>query len=50
LRAPIDRKLAILAGHDKDFKPARTVKERIYTTPYPHIDEKPAARKNYKDD
>ena len=24
------------------------VKERLYTTPFPHIDEPPAAKKNYR--
>jgi hypothetical protein len=38
------------AGHDKAFKPARMVKERLYTTPWPHIDEKPAEKKNYREE
>jgi len=49
MRGGIDRTLALKAGHDKDFKPARMVREKIYVTSYPHIDEKPHPRKDYKD-
>jgi hypothetical protein len=49
MRAPINRELAVKAGHDKDFKPARRVKERLYTTSFAHIDEKPHPRKDYRD-
>ena len=37
------------AGHDKDFRPAKVVKERIYTASFEHIDEAPPKRKDYKD-
>ena len=50
MRAPIDRELAVKAGHDKDFKPARRVKERLYTTSFAHIDEKPLEKKDYRGD
>ena len=30
MRAPINREIATKAGHDKDFKPARMVKEKLY--------------------
>ena len=49
MRPPINRDLAAKAGHDKDFKPARMVREKLYQTSYPHIDEKPPAQKSYKD-
>ena len=49
MRAPINREIAAKAGHDKDFKPARMVNERLYKTSWPHIDEKPPARTDYRD-
>jgi len=49
MRAPLNRDVAVKAGHDKDFKPARRVKERLYTTSFAHIDEKPHSRKDYRD-
>ena len=49
MRNPINREIATKAGHDKDFKPARKVKERLYTTSFAHIDEKPHAKTDYRD-
>ena len=48
LRAPINRELATKAGHDKDFKPARMVREKLYVSTYLHIDEKPHAKKDFR--
>ena len=38
------------AGHDKNFKPARHFRSDIHKTPYEHIDEPPAKKKNYRDE
>ena len=48
LKSAVDRDVWTKAGHDKNYRPARHVKERLYTTPYPHIDEAPPKKRDYR--
>ena len=48
LKSTVDRDVWTKAGHDKNFRPARHVKERLYTASYPHGDEPPAKKQDYR--
>jgi len=48
LKSAVDKDVWTKAGHDKAFRPARHVKERLYTTPWPHIDEAPPKKIDYR--
>ena len=44
-----DPKGYLKAGHDKAFKPAKIISEKVPKPAYPYIEEKPGPKKNFRD-